>query len=762
MFSKFIIRNVGVLRAFDTPKAPQLSKLTLFYGRNGRGKSTLTSVLRAARDGCSSTVLARRSLGNGAAAPEVTLVTATGNVRFDNGKWNRKSAAIEVFDTAFITDNVYAGELIDLAHDRGLFSVIIGSDGVTLATHLERFNGIAKTSAVKLKEAETALRNDVPSDMGQDEFFALGPNAGYQQRLNAAEGNLKSVQQADKIAVLKPLAVLAMPELPADTAAVLQGTVADIDVTARQRLLDHFKRFRLGKQGEAWIAYGVDHIHDNACPFCGRDSVDAAGTVTLYAQIFGETYKAHLASITHAAALLEGAFGEGARTALSNTITSNAEAVARWGEFVSFDRHLPDMADFGPLVVQAHASVKALFDKKRGSPLDCIEATVEFAGIEVQLATASFMTKEYNEAVTAMNSAAEKTKTSAGITLDLATRTRDDARKRVQRHDTGVQSRIDAFYAAKKRDQRARRVRGQVQARLKKVNETAAEHYHVRVNHYLGRFGASFTISKITNSMAGNAGQSDYGLIIRGEPIARHRGRPADAIPTFRNTLSAGDKTTLALAFFLAKLDHDKALGNKTIVIDDPLSSHDSHRRRMTVEAIKELCARCLQVIVLSHDEFLLRDVQRRCVQVPSAAFQIDFAGGDDWSAASGVDLDKLCRAGHAKMVDEIVAFVDRRAGEPDNVVLKVRQVLETHYRRSFTAYFAHDLNLGQIVRHISVGGDSHPCKKDLTRLDNCNDATCDKHHGDDAIVVAKRDVDPDELAVIARDALQLIGARKP
>ena len=51
---------------------------------------------------------------------------------------------------------------------------------------------------------------------------------------------------------------------------------------------------------------------------------------------------------------------------------------------------------------------------------------------------------------------------------------------------------------------------------------------------------------------------------------------------------------------------------------------------------------------------------------------------------------------------------------------------------------------------------------RDLGRLDNCNDATCDKHHGDDAIVVVKQGVDPDGFRVIARDALELIGARRP
>src|SRR5690606_17151466 len=104
VFSKFVIRNVGVLRAFDTPGSPKLSQLTLFYAGNGRGKSTLTSVLRAARDGCSNTVLARQSLGNGGAAPDITLIADLGSIRFYNGKWKTKGAPIEVFDTTFIAD----------------------------------------------------------------------------------------------------------------------------------------------------------------------------------------------------------------------------------------------------------------------------------------------------------------------------------------------------------------------------------------------------------------------------------------------------------------------------------------------------------------------------------------------------------------------------------------------------------------------------------------------------------------------------------
>lgn len=755
MFSKFVIHNVGVLRAFDTPGSPTLSQLTLFYGRNGRGKSTLTSVLRAARDGCSNTVLARQSLGNGGAAPDITLIADSGNIRFENGKW-KKIAPIEVFDTTFIADNIYAGDLTELAHDRGLFSIIIGKDGVRLASHLDRFNEINKKTASELKAAEAALAEDKPSDMALDEFFALPPNPDYDKRLEDAERGVKAVQQMGKIAALKELEALPVPALPTNMATVLASTVTDIDASARDRLLEHFTRFHLDRKAEEWVGYGLDHIHDDSCPFCGREDVDQVGMVTLYGQIFGDTYKSHLAAIKELGGEVETVLGEDTRTGLNAKIEVNAEAARHWGDYVRLEISLPDIGGLGPLIADAHKSAKALCEKKRASPLDKLEAAEELAEIEGKLTAAANLIKDYNEAVVATNDAAKKVSSAAPTTLEAAQSTRDNIKKRIARHDAGVQYRVDAYFRSKKRDGRARKTRTYIQKKLKDVNEASAAQYHTRVNHYLGRFGASFTISKIANSMQGNSGQVDYGLLIKGEAIARGRGRQADAIPSFRNTLSAGDKTTLAFAFFLAMLDSDKDLPGKTVVVDDPLSSHDTHRRRETVAAIKELCCsnRCRQVIVLSHDEFLLREIQRRCRSVTSSAFQIDYSGGEEWSVASTVDLDQLCRAGHAKMVDEIAAYVDSRTGSPDDIVLKVRQVLETHYRRSYSAWFHADQNLGSIVRSISETGSGHPCHRNLTQLDNCDDATCDKHHGDNAVVVAKRNVDPDELKVVAVDAL--------
>lgn len=315
------------------------------------------------------------------------------------------------------------------------------------------------------------------------------------------------------------------PSCPPDCPAVLAGTVADLDVSARGRLLEHFKRFGFDKKGEAWISCGVEHIHDDACPLCGRDDVDAEGMVTLYGQIFGETYKAHLGTITTASTEVEDGLGEDARTELATKIAADAEAAGKWAEYVALGDDLPDVSELGAHIADAHRDAKALLDRKRSSPLDVIEAVDELAAVGKSLASARELLDKYNTAVEAINEATKKAVAAAPTTKLAATLARDNVKKRMARHDLGVQKRVDAYLAAKRRDQRARDMRTQVQKRLKKANGDAAAHYHQRVNHYLSRSGASFTISKITNSMQGNAGQSDYGLLIKGETVSRGRGR---------------------------------------------------------------------------------------------------------------------------------------------------------------------------------------------------------------------------------------------
>lgn len=114
-------------KAFATPNAPQLAKLTQFYARNGRGKTTLSSVLRAASMGRADVLHGRRTFGTDPTVVQVTLVYTNGSISFASGRWTPRPAPIEVFDAGFIAENLFAGESVGLSHDRKLFSVILGA-----------------------------------------------------------------------------------------------------------------------------------------------------------------------------------------------------------------------------------------------------------------------------------------------------------------------------------------------------------------------------------------------------------------------------------------------------------------------------------------------------------------------------------------------------------------------------------------------------------------------------------------------------------
>lgn len=110
----------------------------------------------------------------------------------------------------------------------------------------------------------------------------------------------------------------------------------------------------------------------------------------------------------------------------------------------------------------------------------------------------------------------------------------------------------------------------------------------------------------------------------------------AESGPSFRNTLSAGDRNTLALAFFFASLEKDSDLAQKVVVIDNPMTSLDEHRSLKTVQEIRALQNRVAQTIILSHSKpFLCKlwegadNNNRTAIRLSRAAIGSEFSEWD-------------------------------------------------------------------------------------------------------------------------------------
>lgn len=84
-----LLKGVGIFHD-TTGYSCEFKKITLIYAGNGRGKTTLTSMLRSVATGSNSIILERKTV-DGQHMPHVILQFENGKkVAFENGAWSNQ------------------------------------------------------------------------------------------------------------------------------------------------------------------------------------------------------------------------------------------------------------------------------------------------------------------------------------------------------------------------------------------------------------------------------------------------------------------------------------------------------------------------------------------------------------------------------------------------------------------------------------------------------------------------------------------------
>src|SRR5205809_3307328 len=118
------IKNVGRFKSCTAAGDVAFRHFTLVFGENGRGKTTFCAILRSLATGNPQFIIGRRTLGS-AGLPEIQLLSSNGNLIFRNGAWNTVFPNIAIFDGTYVSENVFAGDVVDTEHRRNLYRVII-------------------------------------------------------------------------------------------------------------------------------------------------------------------------------------------------------------------------------------------------------------------------------------------------------------------------------------------------------------------------------------------------------------------------------------------------------------------------------------------------------------------------------------------------------------------------------------------------------------------------------------------------------------
>ena len=220
-------------------------------------------------------------------------------------------------------------------------------------------------------------------------------------------------------------------------------------------------------------------------------------------------------------------------------------------------------------------------------------------------------------------------------------------------------------------------------------------------------------------------------------------GTPLDR-PSFKNTLSAGDRNTLALAFFLAQLSQDPDRARKVVVFDDPFTSMDSFRRSHTVHQIKRCGDMCAQVVVLSHETGFLKMLYDRIAPGDRKTLQLVRVGEENTTIAEW-DIDKAVQARYKADLDTLQRFFALGEGERRDVIQKIRPVLEGYCRNLYPTQFGEQELMGGIIGKIRDGGAAHPLAPIVEDLDELN-VYCRRYHHGENPHAATETIDETEL----------------
>lgn len=755
------VENTGRLKNCISSGDTQLLDSSVIYGTNGDGKSTLCAILRSLSENDPSYVMGRKTLGQDN-DPRIQLLCDGYNADFKDGEWQGDGLKVAVYDDTFIEQNIFSGNSVDADHRRSLYQVIIGKKGVQIAQAEADLTQKVKELTAKLKEKEKLIQAKLPDGVKSDIFYKLEKSDTIEQEIEDQQKILEGVKQAAVLSAQAGFETISLPELPGEFVEVLSTTLENVEREADSRISDHVAKHKMGDDGKDWLESGIDFIADENCPFCAQNIAGNA-QVAAYKAVFSDTYRGLKSKIATMRKTIQEQFGGASVAGIEVACQKNATALEFWKQFIRLDAESLAPPE---VLVEALSKVRkaalAALDAKLAAPLEEIEIGKDLAdAIDILNGDLVKAAAKYEEAIRNANTLVTEAKAEAGnsdvlttaqkLNLLLAQKLRFEA---AMVADCAERDRLTTELATQTVNKQVKR---------QELDEYTAEvmpGFENRINQLLRDFNATFRLVQTTHSFAGGQVSTTYRIQINGEAIALGDATSPNHKPSFKNTLSAGDKSTLALAFFLTAQDHDPDKSETVVVFDDPFTSQDRFRKSNTIFEIRRVGREAAQVIVLSHDEGFLKDFWEKSDPGTCKSLKLHSQGQGAGSILMECDIKELCQARMETERQHLLAFLREAVGNPHDIIKKMRVVLENHLGATFPATFENAQWLGDMCRAMRDQGQTGLAWHHYDHISRINDYTSGFHHGDDPTQIdTSKPIDNTELRGFVEWTLTILNA---
>lgn len=733
MLEKIItIKNVAKFRDYDLlGKDIRFQKYTVVYGDNGKGKTSLAGIFRSLSKGDTAFVLSKKTIG-ATEEPYIKIKHSNGITEFKKGAWDNKNKppVITVFDSNYVNENVFSGNRVEHNHKKNLAYLVIGEDNVELASQIEDLNSKAKDTTKEINEVKKWIQDSIKGSLSFEEFLSLEKGEEIDSKIEKQQEIIVSVKQADVIAKKQSLKKISLPALERlSIEKLLQLTLDDISKDVEEKVRLHVEC--LGENGESWVENGFHYHSQNneTCPFCGHKTDDSI-LLKLYSQYFSTEYKNLKKKIADAREDFQQAWQLNKLLEIQSVIGENNTLFQFWESHLSTEKFDFDTEFLNTVWNFILADGNSMLENKGQSLLEAQPITETFHSAFEKLSMVQRIVTQYNSWVDKINGLIVSKKSSIAKTSIAEEQKNLDRFANIKIRFSVPENEWCSKYTLllKSEDETKKKV-AQMRKDLKKQSESVIDKYQKDINRLLKNFGTDFSIVESKPTFQGKSPSVTYSLSINGESIPLGTDEDNDK-PAFKTTLSEGEKSALAFAFYIAQLNNDVNLKDKVVVIDDPVTSLDEDRKICTKQEILKVAQIAQQVIILSHDRYFLKSVKEDLDNANSLCIKRDGENSriDLWD----IELDTM--NSYHRDFHKMKNFSEKGVGDTKDVARCVRPVLEYYLRMRFPEEFESTEWLGNFIEKIRNADSKSRLVKfkgSLDELSDINEFSKKYHHSD-------------------------------
>ena len=768
------IFKVGKFINFTAKGDITFKKLNLIYAENAMGKSTLTNIFRSLSENDPKYILAKTDDDN--YRIEIARTDGT-NYIFDKNGWknidNIIQNNIEIYDNVFIEKNIHSGFIVNSEHKKHLTKLIIGEEQIKQNKLIEAKKEEIEKSKEKIKNFfETKIKNkNIDCTLKLKDFEEFN-KLDISNIINLEYIDNKILEQQKQIEIIKYRDIILNKEnVPYldfvrlkpndinDFKNILKTTIKNIEKDSENKVKEHLIKFSENKYiNRNWLNIGVNAISNKSeCPFCGSNIIGNE-LIKAYQDVFNKEYndfKTKLLGYKNFAQTIRNTFNKIYQ--FINEIKNSYDTF--WNKYcklsilgnLTFENYLKEKIKFNFTDINSidriTNTINELINLKEKSILEEIdgEQIIKFEKLyEEYLAshtTIGGIIKNFFDEVNNFKMSLQK----------YIGNINDEKNKLIsfeqKKYKFCIENNID-YDGIKviKKDCLNQIINENVE--IAKLNnclpklrndmnnniENVIKNYKNDINSILKKFNTSFEID--LNKLKFNTAEPSSELIVRiGEKCIKQSSKNTDIceIGTIGNALSEGDKTSLAFAFFIAKLKHDNELQNKIIIFDDPMCSLDKSRKTETIKQIIDVLKKAKSVFILSHDSYFLEKILKETNKSYDKQVLHIFMNGNNGSCIEEFDLEKENQSDYFKNFYILKEFYDNKKdlGKNNiNIMRTIRQYLEGLLRRIYPDKFnLKDKCLGNFINIIRT--DKVFEQNILEELEEINDFTREYHHCD-------------------------------